>query len=793
MADPIRQLLSQTSYVADGSQTVWNFSFSGGYIDKSHVKAKYLDAARVAHQIAVTPGMFLGQYQLNITPPIAAGSELVIYRDTPKEGPLVDFIDAASLTEASLDLSAKQGVFVAAESSDGWTTIIEATTTQAVLAAAANDAAGASRDAAAVSAANALTSENAASGQAALATNAAATTQTLRDSIIATQGAIGYLPPVAYAAGLSMTLPAQTVSYSGQAYAPLLSALPFTTSGAFEVAKFRLIQGVAAVDLAAPNGSSLLGFDFGVLPAAINSIQWAVALFGMNGVPVLRYILPGQWAAIAAGTSTYDATAAIQAAIDSTSGPVNVILPAGKLRKTGTIYLRRKQVRIIGQGFDVSTIEHVDAAGSIGFSGDTNTVNSLLTYSACALLNFSMNGGAGLGPAATDPTICVDLTSFSYGNFDISITNKRANGIMYYGQGNNGASPYYNRISAPLLLGDGAGGTNYTQIGFKFVAGAFTGGSNGPNANIITNIGRAASLLGFCDLQAGLGNLFSNISVESLNDYCFRFNQNTPVQTGTSTGGGSSITLRDTSKAWVVNAYVNAGVKIASGTGAEQVRIVSVNSATALTVREPWAVLPDSTSTYEIYAAKATGNKAVNVRMEGLSTLNPDFIYALPGTDKTNVSQCEVISLGAGLYVRDESGSPRNSWYGGSKLTMTHAVPNIGPSANINIYERGGALGGVHPAGSYVMEWLKVATTTASGGDVLTVTLDVGGNAPRSGSDMSLVANIPNGETQSMAMPVSTAKIPRDGTNRGIFLNVMTGPAFSATADAQVTWCATLI
>lgn len=118
---------------------------------------------------------------------------------------------------------------------------------------------GEDRTAARDSAANALTSENAASGQADLAVNAAATTQTLRDSIIATQGAIGYLPPVTYAAGLSMTLPAQTVSYMGLAYAPLLSMLPFVTNGTFEAAKFRLIQGVSGADLATPDGAALVG------------------------------------------------------------------------------------------------------------------------------------------------------------------------------------------------------------------------------------------------------------------------------------------------------------------------------------------------------------------------------------------------------------------------------------------------------------------------------------------------------------------------------------------------------
>jgi hypothetical protein len=79
-----------------------------------------------------------------------------------------------------------------------------------------------------------------------------------RTSALSKLSAYGYLPPVAYAAGLIMTLSTQTVSFSGLAYAPILSTLPFTTSGTFEAGKFRLIQGVIAADLAAPGGAVMV-------------------------------------------------------------------------------------------------------------------------------------------------------------------------------------------------------------------------------------------------------------------------------------------------------------------------------------------------------------------------------------------------------------------------------------------------------------------------------------------------------------------------------------------------------
>lgn len=63
----------------------------------------------------------------------------------------------------------------------------------------------------------------------------------------------------AYAGGIVLTAITQTVSYLGQAYEPISSALPFTTGGTFEAAKFKLVKGVVASDLAAPGGSAMIG------------------------------------------------------------------------------------------------------------------------------------------------------------------------------------------------------------------------------------------------------------------------------------------------------------------------------------------------------------------------------------------------------------------------------------------------------------------------------------------------------------------------------------------------------
>jgi hypothetical protein len=118
MPTPKLQLLSRTQYDTDGSTTVWNFNFSGGYILQDHVKAYYDSPLGVRTVVTVTPAMLIGTWQLQITPAIPAGNVLTIYRATPKDNPMVDFADRGNISEVALDTLARQAIFVAAEASD---------------------------------------------------------------------------------------------------------------------------------------------------------------------------------------------------------------------------------------------------------------------------------------------------------------------------------------------------------------------------------------------------------------------------------------------------------------------------------------------------------------------------------------------------------------------------------------------------------------------------------------------------------------------------------------------------
>ena len=68
---------------------------------------------------------------------------------------------------------------------------------------------------------------------------------------------------------------------------------------------------------------------------------------------------------------------------------------------------------------------------------------------------------------------------------------------------------------------------------------------------------------------------------------------------GTAESGGVT-TLTDTDKSWTPNAWANKVVIIIFGTGIGQIRKISSNTATELTVSTNWTLQPDATSQYII-------------------------------------------------------------------------------------------------------------------------------------------------------------------------------------------------
>lgn len=535
----------------------------------------------------------------------------------------------------------------------------------------------------------------------------------------------------------------------------------------------QLMADLAAIPSA--SGAGLNGFSHDKTYAA-----------GTVGNHLKRFVVVTDAPFNAAWDNSTDDTKAIQAAIDSTAGPIDVILPAGTGKITSTIYLRRDGVRLIGRGCAVTNIRYVNAAGGIVFSGDTNTTSSLNEYADCALLDFTVvrSDNNFAAAAETDPSVVVDLTSFSYSHFNIGAQTTRANACIYYGQGNAGTAPYFNHIETKSGW---FGGTDKTQTGIRFRGGAWTGGSSGPNANMIGPVTRAASLSIVADIGVGQGNLFSQIGGESIADAFIRLGGNAAVQTGTSTGSNGAISLKDTGKSWTTNAYVGGAVKITSGKGSGQVRRIATNSATELTLSSAWATIPDNTSVYAIYVNRCSDNKFINVRQEGSGTST--FINANPDSVNTEVTQTSVQS--AGGYLNDESCSSGNKFFGQSRALIHYSFVNPGASANLNAFPKSSVFGGFKMAGQYVVDWVAVECTSASHGGVATVTVDCGGSAVGGGTP-SFVITVPATESTGMAYP-SGSRTQQDGLNKSLFVNLQTDASFSVGVSVNVTVAVSLV
>lgn len=93
--------------------------------------------------------------------------------------------------------------------------------------------------------------------------------------------------------------------------------------------------------------------------------------------------------------------------------------------------------------------------------------------------------------------------------------------------------------------------------------------------------------------------------------------------TGTATAGAAS-TLTNSGKSWSTNQWTNYQIRITDGTGKGQIRTISSNTGTVITVSSAWDLTPDATSVYSIEGNDdfmyLTGNAAVTMYRFQVST-----------------------------------------------------------------------------------------------------------------------------------------------------------------------------
>lgn len=171
----------------------------------------------------------------------------------------------------------------------------------------------------------------------------------------------------------------------------------------------------------------------------------------------------------------------------------------------------------------------------------------------------------------------------------------------------------------------------------------------------------------------------------------------TNFATGTATSA-TNTTLVNSAKTWTASQWINYQIRITGGTGVGQVRTITANDATSVTVAT-WTVNPDATSTYEICGNDDNlyllGNAAVTLYKYSISgnswsTLSPGVARAaVTGAGCTGnwVSSCtnsawtnesailngrRIYSLrGGGSAVLDYYDIPSNTW------TVLTYVPQV--------------------------------------------------------------------------------------------------------------------
>lgn len=110
------------------------------------------------------------------------------------------------------------------------------------------------------------------------------------------------------------------------------------------------------------------------------------------------------------------------------------------------------------------------------------------------------------------------------------------------------------------------------------------------------------------------------------------------LATGTATAGGAS-TLTDSGESWTTNEHAGRLVAIVAGTGAGQVRSISSNTATVLTVGSAWGTQPDGTSEYAIGEDWQEGtfgtSQAESLSFTGVADYSRFMLSISAGSDNT--------------------------------------------------------------------------------------------------------------------------------------------------------------
>ena len=89
------------------------------------------------------------------------------------------------------------------------------------------------------------------------------------------------------------------------------------------------------------------------------------------------------------------------------------------------------------------------------------------------------------------------------------------------------------------------------------------------------------------------------------------------VDSGTADAGAGDNELDDTAQTWVADAYIGYYCWIYSGTGIDQIREITDNTTTKLTLNSNWSTNPDATSLYRVVASNPSTDPYVSQSVDG--------------------------------------------------------------------------------------------------------------------------------------------------------------------------------
>lgn len=303
-----------------GTTGFYEFQLAGGYLEKDHVKLDFVTEVGARTNYPLSDAMFVTEFSLQIPVediPLNAVS-VRIYRETPREEPLISFTNGARLNERNLDRLAAQTIFVAAEAFDaGAFAVAEDLIGQALSAIQqaneALDEAGTIVATAAASAASALASQNAASASATSASGSASTATTQASNASASAIAAAASAAAALvsqnaaaasataASGSATTATTQATNAGNSATAAAGSAT--TASTAATNAGNSATAAAGSASAAATSASNAATSATNAAASATAAAGFATGLARVTGVPLTQANTNGKVLVITSGST----------------------------------------------------------------------------------------------------------------------------------------------------------------------------------------------------------------------------------------------------------------------------------------------------------------------------------------------------------------------------------------------------------------------------------------------------------------------------------------------------------